>query len=97
MQLAPLTLETYMRLHGALTRGSQTVQQALPGDSSRLKAQELKQVGVPHRHHGIPRFYVSLPTSNACMPWTNGRASDRAVPSCACRSCSFTGMLRAAN
>ena len=43
-QLAPLTLEAYLQLHGMLTRGSQTVQQALPMDASKIKVQFLKQV-----------------------------------------------------
>lgn len=46
-QLAPLTLEAYMHVHSALTRGSQTVQQTLPGDVSKFKVQELKQVCIP--------------------------------------------------
>jgi hypothetical protein len=74
-QLAPLTLETYIQLHGALTRGSQTVQQALPGDASRLKTQELKQVRSSHRANDIPFVEVSQPSSNACMQLVNGRAS----------------------
>ena len=44
IQPAPLTLEAYMQLHGALTRGSQTVQRVLPGDASNIRVQELKQV-----------------------------------------------------
>ena len=43
-QLAPLTLEAYLQLHAVLTRGAKTVQQALPGDVSRIKAQDLRQV-----------------------------------------------------
>ncbi len=43
-QLAPLTLEAYLQLHSVLTRGSQTVQQALPGDVSKFKVQDLRQV-----------------------------------------------------
>ncbi len=51
-QLAPLTLEAYLRLHGMLTRGSQAVQQAVPGDVSKIKVQDLKQV-MEHASEGI--------------------------------------------
>ena len=67
-QLAPFTLEAYLQLHGVLTRGSQTVQQALPGDACKIKAHDLKQV----REH--PSEGISGSCTRVCTSTRSARA-----------------------
>lgn len=44
--LATFSLEAYMQLHTALTRGSSVVQQITPADAAKHKLQDLKQVVI---------------------------------------------------